>query len=79
MRTSGDFIRLTALQSWTKLRAMQNSRSSVLIVEDSEDDTLLMVRELQRGGFDPVFERVQTPDSMTAALQAQAWDLIISD
>ncbi len=51
----------------------------VLIVEDSEDDTLLMVRELQRGGFDPVFERVQTPDSMTAALQAQAWDLIISD
>ena len=51
----------------------------VLIVEDSEDDTLLMVRELQRGGFDPVFERVQTPASMTAALQAQAWDLIISD
>jgi len=51
----------------------------VLIVEDSEDDTLLMVRELQRGGFDPVFERVQTPDSMTAALQARAWDLIISD
>ena len=26
----------------------------VLIVEDSEDDADLVVRELQRGGYDPI-------------------------
>ena len=51
----------------------------ILIVEDSQDDALLMVRELKRGGFDPVFERVQTPEAMRAALQEKSWDLILSD
>ena len=51
----------------------------VLIVEDSVDDTLLIAAELQRGGVDPVFERVETADAMQAALKAHNWDLIISD
>src|SRR5258708_6062843 len=51
----------------------------VLIVEDSVEDTFLIVRELQRGGFGVTFERVETQSSMAAALQAQPWDLIISD
>jgi CheY-like chemotaxis protein len=50
----------------------------VLIVEDSEDDVLLL-RELRRGGFDPVYERVDTPTAMHAALDRQDWDLGISD
>ena len=28
----------------------------VLVVEDSEDDALLLARELQRGGYDVTFE-----------------------
>src|ERR1041385_1640706 len=51
----------------------------VLIVEDSDDDTLLLVRELQRGGYEPLFERVDTAEAMTAALESQNWDLIVSD
>ena len=51
----------------------------VLIVEDSEDDTLLLVRELKRGGFDPIFERVDTPEAMAAALERQTWDIVIAD
>jgi len=51
----------------------------VLIVEDSEDDMLLVVREIQRGGYTPTFERVETAKAMTAALEKQAWDVIISD
>src|SRR4030043_2186380 len=51
----------------------------VLIVEDSEEDTLLMLRELKRGGFDPVHERVETAESMKAALSTKTWDLILSD
>ena len=51
----------------------------VLIVEDSEEDTLLMVRELKRGGFDPIHERVETSESMEAALSTKTWDLILAD
>jgi len=51
----------------------------VLIVEDSEEDTLLIVRELKRGGFDPIHERVETAESMKAALSTKAWDLILAD
>ncbi len=50
-----------------------------LIVEDSEDDTLLLVHELQRGGYAPIFERVETAEAMTAALKKQVWDIIFSD
>jgi len=38
----------------------------VLIVEDSEDDTILLLRELRRGGYDPTFKRVDTPEAMSA-------------
>jgi len=51
----------------------------VLIVEDSVDDTFFIVRELQRGGYNVDFERVETPTAMEAALGSPDWDLIISD
>ncbi|MBM4325221.1 MAG: response regulator [Deltaproteobacteria bacterium] len=51
----------------------------VLIVEDSEDDALLTERELKRGGYDPIFERVETPETMRKALLNQIWDIVISD
>jgi PAS domain S-box-containing protein len=51
----------------------------VLIVEDSEDDALLVIRELKRGGYDTTFERVETAEAMTAALEKQVWDIIIAD
>src|SRR5258706_962597 len=51
----------------------------VLIVEDSENDALLLLRELQRGGYEVEFERVETTEAMQAALMQKTWDLIISD
>ncbi len=51
----------------------------VLIIEDSEDDTILLVQALRRGGYVPVFEQVDTPAAMTAALNGQPWDIVISD
>jgi len=50
-----------------------------LLVEDSEDDAVLVLRELRRGGFDVAFERVDTPETMAAALAKQRWDLVLSD
>jgi signal transduction histidine kinase/FixJ family two-component response regulator len=51
----------------------------VLIVEDSEDDTILLLRELKRGGYDPIFEQVDTPAAMIEFLEKQTWDVLISD
>ena len=51
----------------------------LLLVEDSEDDAQLLLRELQRGGYEPAHERVATEAGLTAALDRQSWDLIIGD
>lgn len=51
----------------------------VLIVEDSEDDTLLLLRALQKGGYDPTYERVDNASAMTNALARQTWDVVIAD
>jgi PAS domain S-box-containing protein len=50
-----------------------------LIVEDSEDDTALLLQELRRGGYNLSFERVDTPVAMSAALAKQTWDIVIAD
>ena len=50
-----------------------------LVVEDSERDTALLVRELRRGGYDLSFQRVETADAMHAALDSQTWDVVLSD
>ena len=51
----------------------------VLIAEDSEDDALLIVRELRRGGYLPEMRRVDTAQGMRAALNADDWDLVVTD
>jgi signal transduction histidine kinase len=56
-----------------------NPHLSVLIVEDSEDDMLLVLRELRRGGYEIDYIRVETPDEMQAALDRQPWDIILAD
>ena len=51
----------------------------VLLVEDSEDDSLLLSRALRRGGFEPLCQRVETRQAMEQALKEQPWDLILAD
>ncbi len=51
----------------------------ILVVEDSENDLELLLRELRRNGYAPNFERVETPEDMSAALDKRPWDIIISD
>src|SRR5438309_45653 len=51
----------------------------VLIAEDSEDDARLLLREFDRAGYQPTHERVENPAAMAAALDRQAWDLVIGD
>lgn len=51
----------------------------VLLIEDSEDDALLVLREMKKGGFNPVYERVETAAAMKKALKEEQWDIILSD
>jgi len=51
----------------------------VLMVEDSEDDALLVLRELKKGGYNPEYERVETAAAMRKALQDKTWDVILCD
>ena len=58
---------------------MSEALIRVLVVEDSEDDAQLIVRELRRGGYTVEFERVQTKADMLAALARRPWDVVLSD
>ena len=56
-----------------------SERLRVLIVEDSEDDAMLVLRELRRGGFEPEMERVDNQDELRRALRQRNWDVVITD
>jgi len=55
------------------------SHLNVLIVDDSEDDTILIVRALEKEGFDLSFKRVDNAPALDAALEGGNWDIILSD
>jgi PAS domain S-box-containing protein len=50
----------------------------LLLIEDSPDDELLLVRELTRAGYDLELRRVCTAEDLRALL-AEPWDVAISD
>jgi PAS domain S-box-containing protein len=49
------------------------------MVEDSEDDAKLLLRQLTSAGYDVMHRRVDTPDAMREAFEQQIWDLVLSD
>lgn len=51
----------------------------VLLVEDSADDALLMLRQLAKGGFAPDSLRVDTRAALEQALRERPWDIILCD
>ena len=51
----------------------------VLLVEDSEDDAILVLRELRQDGCKVYFKRVDTAQEMREALANESWDLVIAD
>jgi signal transduction histidine kinase len=51
----------------------------VLIVEEFEDDAVLIMQELKRGGYSPTYERIDGPDEFERALTLKKWDVILSD
>lgn len=52
---------------------------NVLIIEDSEPDARLLMRELRKADFEPTYTRVETPEDMRSVLEKSDWDLVIAD
>ena len=50
----------------------------LLLLEDSEDDAILITRELQSGGYDVKYRRIDSPEALNLAC-TEEWDLVISD
>jgi len=51
----------------------------LLLIEDSEDDALLAVEEVCKGGYAPDCTRVDTLQAVEAALESDHWDVAIVD
>jgi len=51
----------------------------VMLVEDSEEDSWLILHELERGGYQPEHLRVDNAAAMRRALESRSWNLILSD
>ena len=56
-----------------------NKELRVLVIEDSEKDTLLLMRELEDAGYEPAYWQVDSATAMTSALEEQPWDVVICD
>jgi PAS domain S-box-containing protein len=48
----------------------------VLVIEDSENDTELLLRNLERGGYEIVHRRVETAEALGAELDQGSWDIL---
>jgi PAS domain S-box-containing protein len=51
----------------------------VLLVEDTDEDAELLVRELERAGFKVELSRVETEEEMRESLQSSKHDIVLSD
>jgi PAS domain S-box-containing protein len=69
----------SSTKSTLKSKTSKPQSLRVLMVEDSEDDVLLIIRELKKGGYNPVYERVETAATMKKALKEKQWDIILCD
>ena len=51
----------------------------ILLVEDNENDAALILRVLEKAGYQVLARRVETGVAMAAALSEQPWQMVISD
>jgi signal transduction histidine kinase len=51
----------------------------LLIVEDSDDDELLVLKALRNAGFQVTHKRAETRDQMLAAIDREKFDMVLSD
>jgi len=56
-----------------------NKNLNILLIEDTEDDMYLLLRELEKNGYQVQYQRVETETEMQDALTNEQYDLILCD
>ena len=56
-----------------------DKRLNVLIIEDSDADTQLMLRALARAGYAVSHQQIQDAPALTQAVRQQSWDVVLCD
>jgi PAS domain S-box-containing protein len=51
----------------------------ILVIEDSEDDALLVLHQIKKGGYKVDYELVETAEKMKSSLEKKNWDIVLSD
>jgi len=51
----------------------------VLLVEDSKEDAQMLIRLLRKGGYEPIYSRADTAESLREMLHRSSWDIVITD
>src|SRR5215208_2203237 len=82
--TARSLRRRPKLREAGEKRAPLTGTLRVLLVEDSENDAMLLLRELRRGGYEPLSQRICTPEDMEKALRSaeardEPFQVVISD
>ncbi|MDA0768706.1 MAG: GAF domain-containing protein [Chloroflexi bacterium] len=57
---------------------MYRQHLSILIVDDSDRDVILLERMLRQEGYDITLERTDTAESLRRSLRTQDWDIVVS-
>jgi signal transduction histidine kinase len=55
------------------------NRLNVLLVEDSEDDALLIIRTIKKNGYQPSYSRVDNAADLEDILGIKKWDVLLCD
>ncbi len=58
---------------------MTKTPLKLLLVEDSEDDAMLLLRELNKGNYQIEWQRVDNAVDLQLALSSNDWDIVITD
>ena len=58
---------------------IENRFLRILLIEDSDDDAQLLLRELRRIGYEVECQRVETAGEMQSAMEHEEWDILICD
>ncbi|OKH40947.1 hypothetical protein NIES2119_01160 [[Phormidium ambiguum] IAM M-71] len=56
-----------------------NKPLRLLLIQDSRNDARLLANELKRGGYTPIFKRVETLSAIKSALEKADWDIVFTD
>jgi two-component system cell cycle sensor histidine kinase/response regulator CckA len=68
-----------ALKQMPSVEEMSKVSLRVLQIEDREQDVALMTRHLTQSGYDITTRRVETAESLKAALGSHEWDVALCD